>query len=265
MTYFSWKQRSLVLSLMLMAFSFDALAIAREPIPIKRDHRVRTVSYQPDDVFRFTGHYGFQSTIEFEADEEIVTISMGDSTGWQINPIGNRLFLKPIDQDATTNMTLLTSKRTYLFELHAREAFAIDDEAMLFVMRFIYPGQASSTLLTTFNDDVPIGKALETPEAFNFAYTLSGPELLSPIRIFDDGEFTYFEFLNLNADIPAFFLVDSNNEESLINYRVRGNYIVVERVAEKFTLRYGKQIVCAFNEDIRKSRQLASQQQLGGK
>ena len=52
----------------------------RESRPIQLDHRVRTVIYQPDEVFKFTGHYRYQSSIEFGKDEQIQTISMGDST-----------------------------------------------------------------------------------------------------------------------------------------------------------------------------------------
>lgn len=240
----------------------EAFAAAREPRPIKIDHRVRTVMYQPDGVYKFTGHYGFQSAIEFGEGEEISTISMGDSTGWQINPLGNRLFVKPVDQDATTNMTLITNQHTYLFELHAREALAIDDDDMVFILRFMYPGQDDTTVLSKFGDSVPLGDALDNPNSYNFAYTISGPERLSPLRIFDDGEFTYFEFRDVNADLPAFFLVNTDGSESLINFRVRDNFIVVERVGAKFTLRYGNEIVCVFNEGAGKSETLATQDQI---
>lgn len=225
----------------------EAYAV-RESRPIKVDSRVRTIMYQPDAVFKFMGHYGFQSAIEFEEGETIGTISMGDSTGWMINPLGNRLFLKPVDQDATTNMTLITNRRTYLFELHAREATAIDDPDMVFVMRFIYPDQQNSEFLASGRDKVPIEDALENPDKYNFAYTISGTDRLAPIRIFDDGEFTYFEFKDKNADLPAFFQVDPQGKESLINYRMRDNYVVVERVASRFTLRYGNEVICVYNE-----------------
>ncbi len=242
--------RSLLLaSSMLCAVSISDAYAVREPRPIKLDHRVRTVMYQPDEVVKFVGHYGFQSAIEFEPGESIQTISMGDATGWLLSPIENRLFLKPIDQDATTNMTLITNRRTYLMELHAREATAIDDEEMVFVMRFIYPGQvAEAQAVSNYMDSVPILDAMENPEKYNFAYTISGPERLSPIRIFDDGEFTYFQFRDKNADIPAFFLVDGKGNESIVNFRMRDDFVVVERVGGKFTLRYGDEVVCVFNE-----------------
>jgi type IV secretion system protein VirB9 len=219
-----------------------------EPRPIQIDHRVRTAVYQPDNVYRYTGHYRYQSSIEFGKDESIVTISMGDSTAWMMNPSGNRLFLKPIEQDATTNMTLITNKRIYLFELHAKDTDDINDPSMVFIMRFIYPDETNSEIVTSLKDNVPELDLKEHPEKYNFNYTIAGPDETAPIRIFDDGEFTYFEFRDKNAEMPAFFWVDKDGNESLVNYRTRGPYIVVERVASKYTLRHGSNVVCVFNE-----------------
>ena len=224
----------------------DAYA-AREARPIQIDHRVRTIMYQPDAVYKYVGHYRYQTSIEFAPDEVIGTISMGDSTGWMMNPSGNRLFLKPLEQDATTNMTLITNKRVYLFELHARETDDINDKDMVFIMRFVYPDEDNLTI-SRYLDTVPTPDLTKDLDKYNFNYTISGTDEIAPIRIFDDGEFTYFEFKDKNAEVPAFFWVDSNGEESLINYRTRGDYIVVERVASKYTLRHGRDIVCVFNE-----------------
>lgn len=220
---------------------------AREARPMQLDHRVRTIMYQPDAVYKFIGHYGFQSAIQFEEGETIQTISMGDSTAWVLQPSGNLLFLKPVDRGATTNMTLITSERTYLFELHAQEAANIDDDKMTFIMRFMY-GVESGGNIQQLTDTVPLPDIENDPEAYNFKYTISGPDVIAPIRIFDDGEFTYFQFREKNSVVPAFFMVDNRGEESLINYRTRGTYIVVERVADRFTLRHGGDIVCVFNE-----------------
>lgn len=222
---------------------------ASNPRPIKVDHRVRTAVYQPDEVYKLTGHYRYQSSIEFAEGEKIETISMGDSTAWMINPSANRLFLKPIERDATTNMTLITNRRTYLFELHGRDTDDVNDPEMTFVMRFIYPDEGTQPSLTgDVVDDVPVVDIENQPEKYNFNYTVSGPEVTAPIRIFDDGEFTYFQFRDKNTEVPAFFWVDDKGNESLINYRTRGDYIVVERVADRYTLRHGANVVCVFNE-----------------
>ncbi len=258
--------KNIALSALVVAlFSLVGLQAAhatREPRPIQVDHRVRVIIYQPDQVFRFTGHYRYQSAIEFAQDEEIQTISMGDSTAWMLNPSGNRLFLKPVEQDATTNMTLITNKHVYLFELHAHDTDDIGDKEMVFIMRFIYPDSDAAQTVSQYLDSVPMPDLEKDAGRYNFAYTISGSDEVAPIRIFDDGEFTYFEFRDKNAELPAFFWVDKEGNESLINYRTRGDYIVVERVSNRFTLRQGNEIVCVFNEagSAWKSRQQISGQ-----
>jgi type IV secretion system protein VirB9 len=240
-----------LLAMSLAASSYLSPAYAlREPKPVMLDHRVRTVMYQKDEVYKYTGHYRFQTSIEFGQDEEIKTISMGDSTAWMLNPSGNRLFLKPIEQDATTNMTIITNKRIYLFELHARETDDIDDKDMTFIMRFLYPDEldeVDAQNVTSFLDSVPIPELDENPEKYNFKYEISGSDNVAPIKIFDDGQFTFFLFKDLNADVPAFYITDDRGNEALVNYRTRGDYIVLERVAKRLTLRHGTDIVCVFN------------------
>lgn len=216
-----------------------------EPKPIASDRRIRTIVYNENQIYKYIGHYDYQSVIEFESDEEIVTVSMGNSMTWQVVPAGNRMFIKPVAQDALTNMTVITNKRTYHFELHAEEASGINDPKLVFVLRFIY-GRGAGISVSNFIDSVP--DPLLEPEKYNFDYLLTGAGAISPIRIFDDGEFTYFEFADKNAEIPAFFLVHGDGSESIINFRTRGNFIVIERVAAQFTLRHGEDVVCVFNQ-----------------
>jgi type IV secretion system protein VirB9 len=232
----------------LISVSSPATAVI-EPVALASDPRVKTIAYGPDQVYKYTGYIRYQTSIEFAEDETISTISMGDQSGWKLNPMGNKMFLKPIDLDVTTNMTLITNKRTYLFEMHAEEARDIDDKRLTFILRFVYPDDTDGGVVTSFvgMDRVPDLES-EDLSKYNFRYSITGSEDISPIRIFDDGEFTFFEFRGINADIPAFFQVDNQGKESLINFRTRGNYIVVERVSGQYTLRHGSSVVCVFNE-----------------
>jgi len=239
---------ALMLLVLAMGAAVPAYAL-QQPRAIATDSRIRTVRYSENEVYQFIGHYGYQSSIEFGLDEKIQTVSIGDSLAWLVNPSGNRLFLKPIDQNALTNMTVITDKRSYLFELHAEETKNIRDKEMIFTLRFMYPQteSAEASTLTKFEELPDVDKH---PERFNLDYTVRGSRQIEPLRIFDDGEFTYFEFANKNADLPAFFRVNSNLEEELINFRKRGNYLVVERVSSRFTLRRGPDILCVYNEKM---------------
>ena len=234
-----------LLVIYLITTTLTAYAI-RETRATSIDSRIRVLVYHPNDVFKYTGYYGYQGSIQLAQNETIETISMGDTISWQMIPSGNRIFLKPTGADATTNMTLITNQRIYFFELHAKTAADINDPGLVFTVKFLYP---ESSDITNFSKiSVPSGPDLKHPEKYNFKYTISGSENISPIQIFDDGEFTYFQFKNKNISIPGFFEVLSDDTEALVNYQVVGNYIVLEKVTSKLTLRHGRDIVCVFNE-----------------
>ncbi len=238
---------NIVLLLAVTLVSAPSLAL-QSPRPIATDSRIRSVRYSPNEVYQFIGHYNYQSAIEFEQDEKIQTVSIGDSVAWLVNPSGNRLFLKPVEQNALTNMTVITDKRSYLFELHAEETKDIRNKNMVFSYRFIYPQSDVSALDYSQMEALP--DLEKDADKYNFRYSIRGSSVIEPIRIFDDGQFTYFEFQDKNAEIPAFFRVDTVGNEELVNFRKRGNYIVVERVASRFTLRRGADIICVYNENM---------------
>lgn len=236
----------LLFSFCLSVLVSEAVATS-SPRPIGNEKRIKIINYMPNTVFKFVGHYFYQTIIEFALDEEIDTITMGTPTPWQIVPAGNRIFIKPVEEDATTNMTVITNKRMYFFEMHAQDAKSITDDDLSFVVKFVYPEEG--TIGGVRQVSSTSGPDLGKPELYNFKYTLSGnAKLIEPLLVFDDGEFTYFKFRNRNAEIPAFFLVDSKGNEGLINYRIAGDYVVIERVAPKFTLRHGTEVLCVFNE-----------------
>ncbi|MBL3284231.1 Type IV secretion system protein VirB9 [Rickettsiales endosymbiont of Paramecium tredecaurelia] len=225
----------------------------REPRPTPIDARIKVMTYNADDVFKFTGYYGYQTTIELSRNEEILSISMGDTTGWQIVPEGYRLFVKPVSQDATTNMTMITNKRTYFFELHAQEVQDISDPQVVFNVRFLYPDEDLDEFTKTYSSSSKgaNGPDLAHPEEYNFAYTVSGDDDIIPIRVFDDGEFMYLQFQERNADLPSVFSVDDKLRESLINYRISSDNIkmvVIEHVYPKLSIRYKDKVACVFNE-----------------
>ena len=84
-------------------------------------------------------HFGFQSSIEFAPNESIETLTMGDSYAWKVTPLGNRLFIKPLEFNIRTNMTIITNLRTYHFDITATELEDGAEKDLVYVMRFQYP------------------------------------------------------------------------------------------------------------------------------
>lgn len=242
---------SRVLLLIIVLFNCENAFAMKEAKSLAIDKRLGVIVYSPYDVHKYVGYYGYQSSIIFSEDETIETMSMGDSTAWQMVPNGNRLFLKPIDPEATTNMTLITNKRIYYFELHGKEAKDINQDGLMFAIKFLYPDDQDSNSNSIATASASAAEPdLTNKSLYNFEYTISGPESVSPIKIFDDGKFTYFEFKDKNAELPAIFYSNEKGDEGIVNYRILGKYVVVESVRSRFTIRYGKDVVCVFNEAL---------------
>jgi len=245
--------RSLILLILILIINIQSAFAVGLPRPIGGENRIKIINYTPNTVFKFLGHYEYQSIIEFALDEEIETISMGTPTPWQIVPAGNRIFLKPVEDQASTNMTVITNKRMYFFEMHAEEATGVSDDNLNFVIKFVYPEQINLGVTQVQQNS---GPDLTRPEQYNFRYSISGPKSeIEPLQVFDDSEFTYFKFRDINAEIPAIFLVDSDGNEGLVNFRVQAGYVIVERVAQRFTLRHGSETICVFNETTSQGKQ----------
>lgn len=111
-------------------------------VPIVTDSRIKTFVYNENEVFTILTHYGYQSNIELGANEEIETVSVGDRVGWQIISTGRRLFIRAMEENAHTNMTVVTNKRAYQFDLRSSGQQALlPSEELVYVVRFYYPDE----------------------------------------------------------------------------------------------------------------------------
>lgn len=231
-----------------------AAQAAKNPRAGTSDARIKTFSYHPKEVYSVKAHLGFATSIEFAHDETIQTITLGDTYSWQATTTshGNLMFLKPIEPNANTNMTVITNARTYTFELTAQAAKSHKSKDLSFRIEFIYPHQideqlayASKRRNNGFSKD--FNPSSIAPEHWNFAYNYAGNKAIRPTRAFDDGHFTYLKFAK-NTSVPAIFSVDENGDEAIVNYSTQGAYIVIETIAPQFVLRDGKRATCIINK-----------------
>jgi type IV secretion system protein VirB9 len=115
-----------------------SIASYEEDTPITTDNRIKTYLYNPNEVYLLVLHFGFQSQIEFAKQEEIQTITLGNSYAWTINPLANRLFINPQERNIRTNMTVITNKRTYHFDLVSKELEEGGEKDLVYVIKFDY-------------------------------------------------------------------------------------------------------------------------------
>jgi type IV secretion system protein VirB9 len=231
-----------VLAILLGVLLFAETALAeRRPAPGRLDARMRTVVYTPDDVVTVQAALGMSTMIQFGEGEQIRTIAAGDTVGWQIAPDAQRtvLFVKPLEPDSATNMHVVTSRGTYSFRMVGTKTTRFDGD---FKVRFVYPEERARERRAR---DIanPNLRALRR-ESLNWDYGVKGAEQNRPLIVFDDGVKTFFRF---EGEVPAIFAVDEARNETLLNFRREGEYLVVDRTARQFTLRNGEVATCLYN------------------
>ena len=238
--------RALVLAPVMLAI---LLAPLSAPVQAN-DPRIVERLYDPARVVRIEGRTKVQATIAFGEDETIENVAIGDSTAWQVTPNkrANLLFIKPLEPSASTNMTVITNRHTYLFDLVANPR-----ARPLYVLRFTYPEApedeqavqvaqapvetANATELAAVTDPY----AVLDPAELNFEWARKGDNGLLPARVFDDGSATFLTWPE-GAAVPAVLVKDSEGTEGPVNFSVRGETLVLDGVPAEIILRSGEAV-----------------------
>jgi type IV secretion system protein VirB9 len=234
------KAGLIAFSLALAAAAAAPAAAQVHPQPGPGDPRIQTVDYSPDQVVALTGAPGYQLTVEFGPDEQIENVAVGDSAAWQVTPNrrGDHLFVKPLQAGVSTNMTVVTSVRVYLFELSPLYGPSSD---MAYTVRFHYPGTDSAAA-----DPAPVG-------AVEGRYRVSGARELRPSRIGDDGTHTYIQWPAESA-IPAVYALNDAGQEALVNGAMREDMFVIDAVVPRLVFRIDQHVARADRVNPGRSR-----------
>jgi type IV secretion system protein VirB9 len=211
-----------------------------QPEPGLLDARIRTASYSQDQVYRLTGYVGYQTDVEFESGETFVGLGAGDIEGLSFVASDNHLFLKPKAAKVGTNLTILTSRRTYQLDYSATASRPDATEDVTYVLRFKYPETAAAGDRTA--------RALEdSHRAKNIDYWFCGDPTLKPTAASDDGVHTRLTF-PAKAEQPAIFALNEDGTESLLNFSMDEGDVILHRVARRLILRRGNLAACVVNK-----------------
>jgi type IV secretion system protein VirB9 len=186
-----------------------AAAVAQiQPHPTGNDPHLQVVDYVDGQVIELSGASGYQLMLELSPDEQIRNVAIGDTGAWQVsaNKDGNRLFLKPTQVGSATNMTVVTSVRTYAFDLRAADGASMETP---YTVQFRYPASHPPAHDGNNVDVSSLKRRLSR-------YRLSGDRQLRPLSISDDGEHTYISWPR-TVPIPAVYALDRGGNETLIN------------------------------------------------
>lgn len=221
-----------------------------ETVPVRGsvDPRIRTALYSAEEIYRLVGFVGYHLDLEFEADESFVGLSAGDPEALTYSAHDNVLTLRPRVAMAQMNLTVSTSKRRYYFDYSVTERRpnrAFDD--IMYAVRFTYP-QIKATDPLTVEERVALELARPAQKrSRNADYWYCGNPTLKPLEASDDGVHTRLTFAP-NAELPAVFVRNDDDTESLLNFSMEAGDMVIHRVAGRFIVRRGQLTGCIVNK-----------------
>lgn len=190
------------------------------------------------------------SDIALEPGEKLTAVSAGDTVRWVIGDTtsgsgsgsgtGQRVhvLVKPFAPGLKTNLVITTDRRSYHLQMDSTEKTAMA------ALSWTYP-QDQLTALRRQNAEAdatqPIAADLAL-DAIRFRYAITGDNPpWKPLRAFDDGHKVYIEFPRRidQGEAPPLFVVGADGGSELVNYRMRGNYYVIDRLFAAAELRLG--------------------------
>ena len=192
---------------------------------------------------------GQVTDIALQEGEQLVgpgPVAAGDTVRWIIGDTvsGNGLIqrvhilVKPTRPGLTTNLVINTDRRTYHVELHSTA------DTYMASISWTYPQDALIALRTANRAAAAVEPTVSgvAIEALNFRYRIEGDRpAWRPLRAFDDGRQVFIELPQSIAqtELPPLFVAGAKGAGELVNYRVRGHYLVVDRLFAGAELRLG--------------------------
>jgi P-type conjugative transfer protein TrbG len=214
---------------------------------------IMTFDYAPGALYQVYAAPLHLTSIQLQPGEKIVgKPAAGDTIRWVMGvarsgaPGGDQqeyLYIKPTRAGLDTTIAINTDRRTYYLELHSYE------NTYMAAVQWRYPHDELEQLEATAARDEVIGAATTATninlEAINFSYRVSvekGKPTWTPVQVFDDGRKTFVRFpaSMLTREAPALFVLSSTDETQLVNYRVKNDYYIVDRLIDRVELRVGQ-------------------------
>jgi type IV secretion system protein VirB9 len=200
-----------------------------QPQPAGGDPHLQQIDYDAGQIVRLRGAPGYQMMVELSPDEQVQSVALGDSSAWQVsvNKEGDRLFLKPAQADAVTNMTVVTSVRVYNFDLASLSAPVAD---MPYTVQFRYPTPRARAVDGQYVDVAAATRRVSR-------YKVSGDRQLLPSGMTNDGQHTFISW-PAAAAIPAVYAEDAHGNDVLVNGMMGTDDVyVIDGVPDRLTFR----------------------------
>jgi type IV secretion system protein VirB9 len=220
-----------------------------EPSRVDYINAVQVYPFSDGALYQVYAAPGEVTDIALQAGEQLVgsgPVAAGDTVRWVIGDTESgagparrmHILLKPTEPDTTTNLVINTDRRTYHLEL--RSAL----KTYMAAVSWIYPQDQLIALRAqnaAAETAAPIVAGVDI-NTLNFRYRIEGDNpAWRPLRAFDDARQVFIEFSSgiAQGEMPPLWVVGARGEGQLVNYRVNGTYMIVDRLFAAAELRLG--------------------------
>ena len=221
-------------------------AATREPTRHGYLNAIQVHPYTPGALYRLYTAPERISDIALQPGETLVSVAAGDTVRWVIGDTTSgtgtdrrvHVLVKPFAPGLTTNMVITTDRRAYHLTLVSTDATAMA------ALSWTYPADQILALRRRNADAEaaqPVAEGLNL-ETMRFRYAISGDDPpWRPVRAFDDGRKVYIAFPRRidQGEAPPLFIIGPDGGSQLVNYRMRGNYYIIDRLFAAAELRLG--------------------------
>ena len=187
--------------------------------------------------------------IELAPGEQLVgsgPVAAGDTVRWVIGDTESgtgsskrmHILVKPTRPELVTNLVINTDRRTYHLELRSTEktymasvSWAYAQDELIALRRRNAAAEAATAVATGVDIN-----------ALNFRYRIEGDNPpWRPLRAFDDGRQVFIAFPTGigRGEMPPLWVIGPSGGAELVNYRIQGNHMIVDRLFAAAELRLG--------------------------
>jgi type IV secretion system protein VirB9 len=228
----------------------QANAAARvQPVRNGFINAVQVYPYSGGALYQVYTAPGDITDIALQDGEQLVgsgPVAAGDTVRWIVGDTESgagttkkiHVLVKPTRPELVTNLVINTDRRTYLLELRSTE------KTYMASVSWQYPEDQLIALRgqnQAAEAAAPIATGVDLA-AINFRYAIEGDSpAWRPLRAFDDGQKVFIEFPSgiRQGEMPPLFVIGPAGGSELVNYRVKGNYYIVDRLFAAAELRLG--------------------------
>jgi len=227
-----------------------ANAAARvEPVRDGYINAMQVYPYSEGALYQLYAAPGQVTDIALQEGERLVgsgPVAAGDTVRWIIGDTESgsgaarriHVLVKPTRPGLVTNLVINTDRRTYHLELRSTE------ETYMASVSWLYP-QDQLIALRRRNEAAeeaePVATGIDVT-ALNFRYIIDGDEPpWRPLRVYDDSRQVFIEFPAgiAQGEMPPLLVIGPEGQGELVNYRVRGRHMIVDRLFAAAELRLG--------------------------